>query len=537
MTGPIYVSLRPLERQSRTPSQDRMTAVGKRPVHKLSLIFCGAFVLLASFGLRFWLLHERGFDPDEFEHLHAAWYLSKGFVPFRDFFENHTPVLHFVLAPIVGLFDVESDVHDAFAAIFLARKVMLVFTALIVIFTLWLGWFCREWCVGLFAAVFLSNSVMFLEKSLEVRPDSISVFAWIAGLVSVAYAFRSKTQSGLRTRVTFLICGVFLGLGFMASQKIAFAMIGFCIVMLWYLFDGRFRGTFASRFFNALIQFFGFCLPIFLVLGYLEINGAVEDFIKYAFLFNSGWPREFWHWRVSADLVAHNPVLAGLGAIGLFRAIFRYTYGARFDSRGIVLTVTLLGLLLGLFIIPAPYPQYYMMLMPLLAIFAAMTLVDVVDALVVRAGEERVGIRSIGQEGYLPFVTRENVLACLLILISIAPAIWMRHQFKWSNAQDLAEIAYVMEHTTASDTVMDGWKGVGVFRPHALFFWMLPPTLAQRIPLEDRDKILRGLESGEIAPRIVNMDSYLLQLGPETSNFLEKHYRPVGLGDLYIRND
>ncbi len=41
---------------------------------------------------------------DEIEHLHAAYLVHQGQVPYRDFFQNHPPTLHLLLAPIVSLF-------------------------------------------------------------------------------------------------------------------------------------------------------------------------------------------------------------------------------------------------------------------------------------------------------------------------------------------------------------------------------------------------------------------------------------------------
>ncbi len=36
----------------------------------------------------------RGIDPDELEHVHAACAVAWGQLPYRDFFEHHTPALY-----------------------------------------------------------------------------------------------------------------------------------------------------------------------------------------------------------------------------------------------------------------------------------------------------------------------------------------------------------------------------------------------------------------------------------------------------------
>ncbi len=51
--------------------------------------------------LRLALVERRGFNPDELEHLHFAWNVSTGKVPYRDYFDHHTPALHYALAPLL----------------------------------------------------------------------------------------------------------------------------------------------------------------------------------------------------------------------------------------------------------------------------------------------------------------------------------------------------------------------------------------------------------------------------------------------------
>src|SRR2546425_17840 len=43
------------------------------------------------------------FDSDEPQHLHVAWAWTKGLLPYRDVFDNHTPLFHMLSAPLVAL--------------------------------------------------------------------------------------------------------------------------------------------------------------------------------------------------------------------------------------------------------------------------------------------------------------------------------------------------------------------------------------------------------------------------------------------------
>ncbi|HWQ27408.1 MAG TPA: hypothetical protein VNN12_00100, partial [Dehalococcoidia bacterium] len=69
----------------------------RAPACALAFSLLGALFLfrLASFS-------SRWFNPDELEHVHASWCIAKGMVPYRDFFEHHTPWLWYLLAPLVS---------------------------------------------------------------------------------------------------------------------------------------------------------------------------------------------------------------------------------------------------------------------------------------------------------------------------------------------------------------------------------------------------------------------------------------------------
>src|SRR5207245_1845614 len=48
------------------------------------------------------ILHYR-FDSDEPQHLHVIWGWARGFVQYRDLFDNHMPLFQIIFAPVYGL--------------------------------------------------------------------------------------------------------------------------------------------------------------------------------------------------------------------------------------------------------------------------------------------------------------------------------------------------------------------------------------------------------------------------------------------------
>ncbi|MGZ5465370.1 MAG: hypothetical protein ACXWLY_20785, partial [Thermoanaerobaculia bacterium] len=64
----------------------------------------------AVFALRAvaWLRYR--FDSDEQQHLHVTWGWTAGLIPYRDLFDNHAPLFHFLTAPLLALFGERADI-------------------------------------------------------------------------------------------------------------------------------------------------------------------------------------------------------------------------------------------------------------------------------------------------------------------------------------------------------------------------------------------------------------------------------------------
>ena len=59
-----------------------------------------AAIAALSVVLRIGVLLNRRIDPDESQHLHVAWLITQGQVPYRDFWEHHLPFFHYAMAPL-----------------------------------------------------------------------------------------------------------------------------------------------------------------------------------------------------------------------------------------------------------------------------------------------------------------------------------------------------------------------------------------------------------------------------------------------------
>src|SRR5262249_23210709 len=91
-----------------TPTTLQYISLGRRGATYLEMSGPGEFIAAAVlFALMIVIrvvniLHYR-FDSDEPQHLHVIWASARGFVQYRDLFDNPMPLFHIAFAPIFGM--------------------------------------------------------------------------------------------------------------------------------------------------------------------------------------------------------------------------------------------------------------------------------------------------------------------------------------------------------------------------------------------------------------------------------------------------
>jgi hypothetical protein len=534
------------------------------------------FLILGSFAFRLDLLKNREFDPDEFEHLHSAWSLSKGQIPFRDYFEHHTPGLYFLLAPTFSFFDVDHSPEDAVAFVFFARRVMWCFAGAILALTFYLGVLCwkdiRVACIG---TALIATDIVFLGKTLEIRPDVLSTAFWLGSLTLSARAM-SVGESNKKVRWLFFASGLCLGLALVCSQKLLMAGPGMVVGVAWYCLDRRMPGTLGWRIRNIIRQALGTLAPVLVVLGYFAWHGSLYAFIQCNFLLNLGWQQETsvgatLHWLVVRDPFFIALAVPGglLGFLSLFRA-------QRFSAVGVLIFANTLGLFLGLYLIPVPYPQYCLLFLPMVALYAAAFIVKMAEFFQSLLRKTSNPIKEFPAEAlffigayclmlgccvyiaepkaiglwFFPLIGALTILLATLFLkarltslalatflipgsvYSLQQMIWMRGL---SNEEMVSNLRYVMERTSPDDVVMDGWSGLGVFRPHAWYYAFTHGGVRSTLDKEKLSQLENDFEKGAIAPKLIILDQHMAEISPKLTSLIETKYRPTVYGKVWER--
>jgi hypothetical protein len=111
-------------------------------------------VLGTILGCFYTLRHQ--VNPDEPQHLHVAWAWAQGLLPYRDIFDNHSPLFSAVCAPFIALAGPRPDI------VVVMRWVMVP----MMLVTLWALW-------HLVRALFGPRAAMCAVVIAGVEPDLV----------------------------------------------------------------------------------------------------------------------------------------------------------------------------------------------------------------------------------------------------------------------------------------------------------------------------------------------------------------------------
>ncbi|HOW35062.1 MAG TPA: hypothetical protein PL155_01420 [Candidatus Omnitrophota bacterium] len=204
-------------------------------------------------------------DHDGTEHLHAAWLMSRGFVPYNDFWMHQSPFLWIMLIPLVKSFEPSPVIFD----------IIRIISGLVFLLNAYLGWQIarKAWQDKARLAVYLLvlSSAAIGAEYLWLRPDIFMTFFLLAVILI------SMEIPGKRVLPSFLAGIAFsLAASFMTKQYFLF----FLPLIAVFLGEKRMRtGKLAAYFLGLAVG----SLPL---LSYLMSHGIFQDFVFWVFEFN-----------------------------------------------------------------------------------------------------------------------------------------------------------------------------------------------------------------------------------------------------------
>ncbi len=543
------------------------------------------------------LLLQRGVDVDEMQHLHGAFSISRGLTPHVDYFEHHSSWFAWLLSGPLEL------IGPSWSAVMAARGVMAACAAA----GLWLTYaLARRFGGGMIPGVAVAlhaTTLLFVDKSLEIRPDVPAAALWTLAVL--------LTVDGLRggPRRSFAGAGTALGFGLLFTFKLAFGAIGLGLAVLYRQFRGGGLGG-IRRGVPDLVTLVGWsALPLALMLLSLAHQEQLAAFVDEVIVGPMNWPREMDPREYLGALLLGNPLLIGVGCLGLMEL----TAAARADDdRAPAAAVAVLAsasILAGWFTIPVPWPQFLMPLWPLLACAAATALAslgaasgrallvrgavvlavvgaaslllpisrsELIEPLAVAAGAGFLGlgvqrsgswvavalavVGALAASGAMHLLRPGEVLGtafvglgvlCLLAAVVRAsgaharmaagaaalcafPLIELGRMAEERPIDDFrAQFDFVSAELGPDDRVLTGWTGCAVFQPHAYRYFFLHRGMLRALDEEAKDgAVLMVLESDP--PAAVIRDAGVSGLGPGVQAFIDAHYAPSGVGDIWL---
>jgi dolichyl-phosphate-mannose-protein mannosyltransferase len=509
-------------------------------------------IVVVVMAARVWPLLHRAIDVDEFEHAHAAWCVANGLVPYRDFFEHHTPALYFAFAPLFAAAPVDRDAGAALRVLLQCRAAMFALTIAAIALTYRLARIDGDRVTAALAVVLLATSEQFLNSMMEFRPDVFAVAGTLLALMCAVAAARRR-DSHAAIALAF-VSGAAFALALLSTQKAAFAAPGLLV------------GLAASRRRAAIAAWAaGVVVPVASTLAWFAAHDALGPFVFWNVVMNVRLNADrFATLPVLVRHAAHHPALYLFGLCGLVAALRRRTAGPA--TRAVATGAA--SLLAGAFVIGKPYDQYFALMLPLLAVAGAHWMRDALRtrprwsaASAARAFVWTAAIAGsaafvliIRPLGTLPNAVMAACFSAAALLAAAAFEGWERRPVGSAaagllamvalltgnlirefdgNAQQKADLQWVTTHTRPSDTVLSGYQSVAAFRPHAWFYFFLTGPFPTS---EDYAALLASLQSGRIRPRLIVFNATLTTAPRPVLDYIHAHYRRVR-GDLWERDD
>ncbi|MFN8547854.1 MAG: glycosyltransferase family 39 protein [Candidatus Eisenbacteria bacterium] len=416
----------------------------------------GAFLLVAL-AFRISVTPTRFLDVDELEHLNAAYAVAHGESLYGSLFENHPPLLYWSLQPLArsGL-GAEPLIRAARWAMLAPCLGILLITALV---TRRLAGVTG----ALLAPLLLLTSAYFFEKGVEVRPDVPGAFFLLLGIWLLAR----------RGRVAWSAAGVAFGLALFFTPKALFAAVG---ALFGRLLSDRARDS----------KSFAAAAPIVWTL----LGGAIVSSMILAVLASTGALRGFWHdcigtsahmtiddpwgtrWGLlGGAILKANPVTWVLGAIGVGQLLRSREVLPECPPRTMI-PCSLLAALAGFFLMNAPLRQYFLFVLPALAITAAWASHRVVLAI-------GASFRGVAFRVALPLALL--VPPCVALLPVQRQGV------------EVEVLRTVLRATRPEDRVLDLWSGLYLTRLPAYRYFFLNSDVIRLLPPGKLESELLGV--------------------------------------------
>ncbi len=449
-------------------------------------------VLLA---LRVWIVVTGHIDSDESQHLHAAWLVASGRVPYRDFWENHAPLLYYLFAPLTRWYADQP-------AIYMVGRVLMSLLALLTLALVYRLARRTEARVAGLAVLLLAVQSRFAEYTTQVRPDVPGVIAWLATLLALV-RWREKGRSAW-----LWLAGFTLGVYGTFPPQAVHGPVGvtvFVVLVSWS------EGRRLSRSTGALTRLVASAsVPLLGVLGWLWMTGgsaALAGFLRDVVVGNLRFP----------DMTRQLPdgdeglLIYALGILGAGLVIRRHGRAVlRSPLHGpLVLTAGVIGAILTAPLTPAVYRYTWLPVLVIAAVYASVALIAGLDSAWARRGPLLKIAAALGLVG--------------IVTLPVGASVLNLRRDEHKNARLLARMRTELAYACPGEPVLDG-TALAVFRPSASRFEVLVRGLRSAIAAGVISEQTLVQDFYHARAPVADLDRRLHAVGPAVEAFLATYY-------------
>ncbi len=453
-------------------------------------------------GLLYWVVIYSGSgDGDTLEHVHSSWLVYTGKMPYKDFFQHHNPLLWYIGAPIVGIFEYSLRAVDA------ANMLTVTCTALTMFYIFKIHKsFISCGIGGLIAIAFFA----FPHNSLynkDFKPDNFMVLCLVSGMYYLLCYIRQKGLFNLS--LSFLL----LFASFMFTQKSVLELLCLGGVILYLIWQKKVE-------LKDCIQCAILPIIIYIVfLANLYNNDVLKLYFKANFELNTYIPDVFFTRRhIYPCFEMMVPILLSL------YGVYKYLYSSNVYVK-LIGAMFIFEYIIRMYYF-TPFIYYFAFLHAVSSIFAGYVVIEMAKK-------------------YKLFIW--GVLA-YFIAVGGYYANYYRYRITVGDEYKYGASGYVLSLTNPCDYILNGYRiGYNLFGKDIDFIWnllgqidVIASTIGIR-PTADLETLIR-----KYRPKIIYGNNYYDTyreyrgfIGVYPIHWISRHllnemYQPLNRDDLYI---
>ncbi len=375
-----------------------------------------AILLLIVSGL--FISYSKRFDIDEIEAMHTAWKILMGELIYIDFFQHHHSLYYYLLMPIITIFG------ETAKSLIFARLYFYAIFLLIVFITYKIASIDNNKQISMISVILLLSFTLFSYKAIEIRPDIPQIALILLSIYNFLLFLKNNSTK------TLIISAILLGLAFLILQKTIFVIAIIGLIQISYLIKKEISIK------SFLLFWITFLLTLFPYYCYLLLTNNLSTYFTFNWLLNMEGNSQFSPIQNLKNSYHQNT----LHWIFYFIAIL-FIPKNNYVKFMIIVSV---ALILSLFLVNAPYLQYFIVITPFVSILSAKSMHSL-------------------------FKNNISILYFILLL-SIIPYLF-EFQKTSNNKNDVKRLQYVLDNTNKNDKVFDGNSYINLYRKDIDFFW------------------------------------------------------------------